>query len=149
MTNTAIDNSIHVFQTHSFGLKGKVDATLGVRLGPGAGARRVESAKTPLELKTGKLTSQGLTSHRAQVILYMLMLGDKYREAVDAGLLLYLKTGETLGVMLDQRDVRALIMVRNHLASALADRASRLPPMLQSPSQCGRCWHLRSDTRSA
>lgn len=76
---------------------------------------------------------------------YMLMLGDKYREAVDAGLLVYLKTGDTLGVGLDRADTRALMMVRNHLASFLAE-TSRMPAMLHSPRQCARCWHLRTCT---
>jgi DNA replication ATP-dependent helicase Dna2 len=75
----------------------------------------------------------------------MLMLGDKYGEVVDAGLLVYLKTGDTLGVALDRPDIRALMMVRNHLASFLATSA-RLPPMIHAPRQCGRCWHLRTCT---
>lgn len=52
-----------------YGLKGKIDATLGVRIHP-RGAK-AEGKRAPLELKTGRLSSVGLVGHRAQVILWV------------------------------------------------------------------------------
>ena len=69
-----------------FGLKGKVDATLRLRLQDHTGA--VRAGRMPFELKTGRVSAAGVVGHRAQVILYMLMLGDRYAEQVESGLLL-------------------------------------------------------------
>jgi DNA replication ATP-dependent helicase Dna2 len=74
-----------------FGIKGKVDASVEVEIhtvaarrpgqgcssSGGRGSGRIISRKkvvAPLELKTGRVTARGMTSHRAQVILYMLMM---------------------------------------------------------------------------
>lgn len=52
-----------------FGLKGKIDATLQVQIDENLYI-------VPFELKTGKMT--GSVSHRAQVVLYTLMMHEKY-----------------------------------------------------------------------
>eukprot|EP00041_Stephanoeca_diplocostata_P009368 m.144256 g.144256 ORF g.144256 m.144256 type:complete len:1074 (-) comp17709_c0_seq2:82-3303(-) len=135
-----------------FGLTGKVDATVRLCVAHGTPPRQnaptAPAARTlaPLELKTGKRSGMALLSHRAQVLLYVLMLQDKHRSRVDAGLLLYLKTGECLGVAADRNDTRALLMARNHVAAFLhgPGRGSRrhLPPMLQNARQCARCFQV-------
>lgn len=142
-----------------FGLTGKVDATVRVcvtrgtpRVPPGSmvshGTAVSQPATTlaPLELKTGHRSGMALLSHRAQVLLYVLMLQDKHRCAVDAGLLLYLKSGDFLGVAADRADTRALLMARNAVATFLHGPArgsrGRLPHMLRSPRQCARCFQV-------
>ncbi|EDO44587.1 predicted protein, partial [Nematostella vectensis] len=90
-----------------FGLKGKVDATVEVKIDRRPMSRRhrpgmdnhLTTASVPLELKTGKLFSKlGSVEHRAQVILYTLLLSDRYRHGIDTGLLYYMKSGHTIGV---------------------------------------------------
>lgn len=134
-----------------FGIKGKVDASVEVTIHtvnsrPGsrrAGARIINTKKAvvPLELKTGKVSARGLTSHRAQVILYMLMMDGRYGTAVEEGLLLYIKSGQSFGLPLDHNDTRALIIARNELAHFITERM-KLPEMLRNPGACRRCWHL-------
>ena len=52
------------------------------------------SKRAPLELKTGKMYhSQGSIEHRAQVMLYSLMLAERYRCPEPSGLLFYIKPG--------------------------------------------------------
>ena len=135
-----------------FGIKGKVDASVEVTIHtvnaarPGsraAGPRIINTKKAvvPLELKTGKVSARGLTSHRAQVILYMLMMDGRYGTAVEEGLLLYIKSGQSFGLPLDHNDTRALIIARNELAHFITERM-KLPEMLRNPGACRRCWHL-------
>jgi hypothetical protein len=134
------------------GLKGKVDATLRVRLGGGAeaGARTgvgaglqkgavARTVRLPLEIKTGKT----YINHRAQVILYTLLLGDRYPDdTVRRGLLLYVraavkaemgeakprfdkfKGSELLGVAALEVEVRSLLLQRNQLAAFLSREPS-------------------------
>ncbi len=71
----------------TYGLKGQVDATLLVQLagegspgGPQGGTRLM-----PLELKSGRPH----VSHNAQVLLYFLLLAERYNGVVTSGLLWY------------------------------------------------------------
>lgn len=58
----------------TFGLKGKIDATVQVVL---RGGRNDGATLTvPLELKTGKKSK--VMSHRAQTMLYTLLMTDRY-----------------------------------------------------------------------
>jgi len=59
---------------------------------------------------------------------------------VRSGLLFYLKSGEVSHVVAGWDDVRNLMLQRNLLATHLAGQMP-LPPMLQSPHICGRCYH--------
>ena len=53
----------------------------------------------PFELKTGRMWSRmGTVEHRAQVILYALMMEERYKEEVPGGLLHYLRDGHMQGV---------------------------------------------------
>jgi DNA replication ATP-dependent helicase Dna2 len=58
----------------SFGLKGKIDATVQVTFRGVEG--RIRSAVIPFELKTGR-SIQNL-SHRAQTTMYNLLLSERY-----------------------------------------------------------------------
>ncbi|KAH7281949.1 hypothetical protein KP509_35G004800 [Ceratopteris richardii] len=126
-----------------FGLKGMIDASLLVKLDSlSLGCRE---QVLPLEFKTGKLTTgQAALEHRAQVILYTLLMSDRYMESIDSGLLYYLHTNQTQGVSMQRADVLGLVMRRNEHAKNLlaASSAQQLPPMLQSLHLCQRCWHV-------
>ncbi|CAL0302859.1 unnamed protein product [Lupinus luteus] len=125
-----------------YGLKGMIDSSLRVK---------VQSAKDegekimPLEFKTGKSSnSQSLVEHRAQVILYTLLMSERYQKTIDSGLLYYLQSDQTQGIVAERSDLVGLIMRRNELASDIlkALTLQQLPPMLQSPSLCRSCRHL-------
>uniref|UniRef100_A0A2K6GRJ8 DNA replication ATP-dependent helicase/nuclease DNA2 n=1 Tax=Propithecus coquereli TaxID=379532 RepID=A0A2K6GRJ8_PROCO len=71
-----------------FGLKGKIDVTVGVKIHRGY---KTKYKIMPLELKTGKESNS--IEHRSQVVLYTL-LSQERRADPEAGWLLYLKTGQ-------------------------------------------------------
>ena len=139
-----IEESIH---SARLGLKGAIDATLNgqVECAPSAMARsRAPQQPTtrdmvmPLEFKTGKPKD---AEHKAQVMLYSLMLQDRYqtRDLPD-GLLLYTKPAAMRGVRPARSDVVALMCRRNLLASKLRPGgALALPSMASSESNCKWC----------
>jgi DNA replication ATP-dependent helicase Dna2 len=110
-----------------YGLKGMIDASVQVRLGH-------SNTIMPLELKTGKgTTGQAALEHRAQVILYTLLMSDRYMQDVGAGLLFYLHTNQTQGVGVRHADLAGIMIRRNDLATNLLSASSTqlLPPMLK------------------
>ncbi|KAF9086986.1 Tripartite DNA replication factor [Mortierella sp. GBA35] len=131
-----------------FGLKGKIDASIQVVLrtvnhsNPAAGAR-TRTLAVPFELKTGKKSN--VLSHRAQTMLYTLLMTDRYDVDVQWGLLLYLKTGEFIRVPAPRDEIRTILMQRNDMA--IHEQAKlTLPPMLQRKQFCNRCFSLSSCT---
>ncbi|XP_014751083.1 DNA replication ATP-dependent helicase/nuclease DNA2 isoform X2 [Brachypodium distachyon] len=130
-----------------YGLKGIVDASVRSRVTcSGDSYDRV----MPLEFKTGKGTSgQTAMEHSAQVILYTLLMTERYlNKDIDSGLLYYLHTDQTLGIKVKRSDLIGLIMRRNDLASEIlkASISQSFPPMIQIPSSCNGCRHLTSCT---
>ena len=115
----------------TYGLKGKIDATVqGIILDPVgtpsgygkklplAGLQRTRtSTPLPLELKTGR--SNAGMEHRAQTLLYTLLLSERYGEDVQDGLLFYSQSedGSVVRVPRSRNEIKALIGVRNELAS--------------------------------
>ena len=65
------------------------------------------------------LSTLGSIEHRAQVILYTLLMSDRYSQAIDAGLLFYLKSSHMLSVPGFLHEKRALVMKRNEVARYL------------------------------
>ncbi|CAK9231222.1 unnamed protein product [Sphagnum troendelagicum] len=121
-----------------YGLKGMIDASVQVRLGH-------SNTIMPLELKTGKgTTGQAALEHRAQVILYTLLMSDRYMQDVGAGLLFYLHTNQTQGVGVRHADLAGIMIRRNDLATNLLSASSTqlLPPMLKNEHICRSCRHL-------
>ena len=139
------------------GVKGMVDATMALSLGDapaGEGwkenvspnTRRLRgvvksgargSRVTPMEIKTGK----PYYLHNAQLALYMLLLGERYSEPVETGLLWYTKNGFHPDMAsLKSREVAALIQVRNGIAHSLESRS--LPPVLGHSRQCKNCYNV-------
>ncbi|BBN05891.1 DNA replication ATP-dependent helicase/nuclease Dna2 [Marchantia polymorpha subsp. ruderalis] len=128
-----------------YGLKGMIDASVTVKLGnlTLGGEDRI----MPLEFKTGKATTgQAGVEHRAQVILYTLLMSDRYMQTVNTGLLYYLHTNQTQEVAVQQGELVGLIMRRNEHARDLlkASASQTLPPLLQSSQMCQNCRQLDS-----
>ncbi|XP_035007188.2 DNA replication ATP-dependent helicase/nuclease DNA2 [Hippoglossus stenolepis] len=134
-----------------FGLKGKIDVTARVRIQSSRqGNHRTPEEKTlPLELKTGRESNS--IEHRSQVILYTLMSMERYNP--EAGLLLYLKTGNVHPVVSTRMDSRELVKLRNTLVhhihncverEAKQSRLSRLPDILTDRQTCQYCPQQRN-----
>ncbi|XP_030628088.1 DNA replication ATP-dependent helicase/nuclease DNA2 [Chanos chanos] len=126
-----------------FGLKGKIDVTAGVRI-QRRGRARLDRIM-PLELKTGRESNS--IEHRSQVILYTLMSLER-RPDPEAGLLLYLKTGNLHPVVGKHLDRRELIKLRNllahHLGNSLVTMEGKthmapLPPVISDSQACRHC----------
>ncbi|OAQ25272.1 Dna2-domain-containing protein [Linnemannia elongata AG-77] len=131
-----------------FGLKGKIDASIQVVLKTVNSNNTISDAPAqtlvvPFELKTGKKSN--VLSHRAQTMLYTLLMTDRYDVDVQWGLLLYLKTGEFIRVPAPRDEIRTILMQRNDMA--IHEQAKlTLPPMLQRKQFCGRCFSQSSCT---
>ncbi|QCD95507.1 DNA replication ATP-dependent helicase Dna2 [Vigna unguiculata] len=126
-----------------YGLKGMIDASVRVKIESQKGEQ--EEKIMPVEFKSGKTpNSQSSVEHSAQVILYTLLMSERYQTTVDSGLLYYLQSDQTQGIVVQRSDLTGLIMQRNELASYIlkALTLQQLPPMLQSPSICRGCRHL-------
>ncbi|KAJ2332132.1 DNA replication endonuclease-helicase Dna2, partial [Coemansia sp. RSA 2673] len=117
-----------------FGLKGKVDLTvLAKYTSQGALVQ-------PFELKTGRNTQN--TSHRAQLVLYTLLLSDRYDVDITSGLLYYPRTNEMVCVPRIDDELRGLVATRNEMIPFLthSTNPSRDPPaMLGQEFMCKRC----------
>ncbi|KAK9273764.1 hypothetical protein L1049_018574 [Liquidambar formosana] len=126
-----------------YGLKGMIDASVQVKFE--SNTNEVNEKIVPLEFKTGKATNgQSAMEHYAQVILYTLLMSERYMKRIDSGLLYYLHTDQTQGIAVRRSDLVGLIIRRNELANDIlkASTSQQLPPMLQSPSMCKGCRHL-------
>ncbi|XP_004680892.1 PREDICTED: DNA replication ATP-dependent helicase/nuclease DNA2 [Condylura cristata] len=128
-----------------FGLKGKIDVTVGVKIHRGG---KMKYKIMPLELKTGKESNS--IEHRGQLVLYTL-LSQERRPDPEAGLLLYLKTGQMYPVPANHLDKRELLKLRNQMAFSLFHRTSKsvtgmkktkltpLPEVIKEQQTCKYC----------
>ncbi|KAF9574864.1 Tripartite DNA replication factor [Mortierella alpina] len=131
-----------------FGLKGKIDASVQVlvktsKKNGGAADVETRTLTVPFELKTGKRSN--VVSHRAQTMLYTLLMTDRYDVDVQWGLLFYLKTGEFIRVPAPHDEIRTILMQRNEIAF-YEEQKLALPPMAKSTSTCRRCFSFSSCT---
>ncbi|KAL7423852.1 DNA replication endonuclease-helicase Dna2 [Cryptotrichosporon argae] len=101
-----------------WGLKGKVDASVQARVVLDQKTGQVEEHVAPLEIKTGR--SVGVLAHRAQTMLYTLLMEDRYGVPVPAGLLYYSQLDKILRVEAKLHEIRALVIARNELAEFLS-----------------------------
>ncbi|OQS04656.1 DNA2-like helicase [Thraustotheca clavata] len=94
----------------------------------------------PLELKTGKRIYNE-QEHRGQVLLYTLLLEERYH-GCSQGLLMYLLTNESVLVSRPPAIIRALLLSRNDHAHQLAayHNLSTYPPLLKNPWDCSKCF---------
>ncbi|XP_068650262.1 DNA replication ATP-dependent helicase/nuclease JHS1 [Aristolochia californica] len=130
-----------------YGLKGIIDAS--VRVNITSDNEGSHEKIMPLEFKTGKGTSgQSAMEHSAQVILYTLLMSERYMKDVDSGLIYYLYTDQTRGIAVQRSDLVGLIMRRNELAIDIlkATKLQLLPSMLRNPSMCKSCRHINACT---
>ncbi|XP_008060479.1 DNA replication ATP-dependent helicase/nuclease DNA2 [Carlito syrichta] len=145
--NIEVVNSLDIEESiwsPRFGLKGKIDVTVGVKIHRGC---KTKYKIMPLELKTGKESNS--VEHRSQVVLYTL-LSQERRADPEAGLLLYLKTGQMYPVPANHLDKRELLKLRNQVAFSLFHRISKsatgqkiqltsLPEIIEEEKICKYC----------
>ncbi|KZV80237.1 Dna2-domain-containing protein [Exidia glandulosa HHB12029] len=130
-----------------YGLKGKVDAS-------------VQTAEwtQPFEIKTGR--SIGGLEHRAQTMLYALMMAERYGLETPSGLLYYTQSPELIRVPARRNEVRGLMVSRNEMAAFVAARWRNnerrnaqpqddetdgfLPPPIDDAHLCGKCFNVDS-----
>lgn len=89
--------------SHRYNLIGNIDAVL-----------NCDGARIPLEIKTGKRAD---FRHKAQIIFYLMMLRDKYKNCKDYGVLLYVYDFEVHNLKLKHNEVKELIILRNKIAA--------------------------------
>ncbi|ESQ35991.1 hypothetical protein EUTSA_v10006571mg [Eutrema salsugineum] len=126
-----------------YGLKGMIDAS--VRVIVESEMNTANEKIMPLEFKSGKAPSgQSSMEHSAQVILYTLLMSERYLKHIDNGLLYYLQSDQTQGISVQRSDLVGLIIRRNELANDIlvASTTQQLPPMLRNPNMCRNCRHL-------
>jgi DNA replication ATP-dependent helicase Dna2 len=110
----------------TYGLKGKLDATVqGIISDPSSSSSSVyrtapsytqTNTPLPLELKTGR--SLAGMEHRAQTMLYTLLLSERYGVDTKDGLLFYTQSeGEVVRVPRGRNEIRGLIGARNEMAA--------------------------------
>ena len=119
------------FWSPQYGLKGNVDVTATVALSTGS------VVTGPLEFKTGN-AERNLASHRAQTVLYTLMMSERYGVDITAGYLYYLETCQTTRVLQQHHEIRGLIQMRNELAGFM--KSKKIPGMLRNTFQCKSCY---------
>ncbi|XP_053442367.1 DNA replication ATP-dependent helicase/nuclease DNA2 isoform X2 [Nycticebus coucang] len=150
MCNIEVVNSVDIEESiwsPRFGLKGKIDVTVGVKIHQGP---KTKYKIMPLELKTGKESNS--IEHRSQVILYTLLCQER-RADPEAGWLLYLKTGQMYFVPANHLDKRELLKLRNQMAFFSFHRISKsasgqktqlasLPQIIEEEKTCKYCSQM-------
>ncbi|KAJ3168668.1 Tripartite DNA replication factor [Geranomyces variabilis] len=121
----------------TYGIKGMIDASVQVRVRQGS--ERPKTLAAPFEFKTGKSTS--VVAHHAQTVLYTLMMSDRYDVNVSSGLLYYMREGGLVHVPGISHEIRGLMIARNAMACHL-NKKTKLPPVIQNPDTCKRCYAL-------
>lgn len=162
-------------QSSLLGIKGQVDMIAGGKLlhiPPGTGVdSSIADSLVPLEVKTGRWKVSTAIAHRAQIILYILLLNIRRRSLSNLlfsdgvpqnktmesqfGLLLYIGDNEAKVdfVKPSWTDFRALLLSRNNLAARIhqsiapttADQpnasSNKLPPLIKSEFDCKYCYN--------
>ena len=155
----------------TYGLKGKIDASVEAVIydlddSSNPFTRTMPQVKKstspmPFEIKTGR--SVAGMEHRAQTMLYTLLIGERYGTEVPSGLLYYTQSEEVVRVPAARNELRALLVARNDMAghimsrlkaqemistmqgvkeSTIVDLESFLPPTIDDNRHCGRCYTL-------
>lgn len=152
----------------TYGLKGKLDASVETVIGESSSGGTylqkhmrpapppLRTAPMPLEIKTGRATA-GL-EHRAQTMLYTLLMSERYGMDISSGLLYYTQSEEVLEVPRARNELRGLMMARNDMAAWMMRRMSKegskkvhketeveeafLPATIDDERICKRCYTL-------
>ncbi|TPX33425.1 hypothetical protein SeMB42_g07481 [Synchytrium endobioticum] len=117
------------------GLKGKVDASVQLKIRDGSGP--LSTVIAPLEVKTGR--AYHAPSHMAQTSMYTMLMRDRYDVTISAGLLYYVQTGEMLHVGPAWEEVRQLIISRNRMVGHLTSNGA-LPEVIKNANTCNKCF---------
>ncbi|GAA5950222.1 hypothetical protein JCM21900_003514 [Sporobolomyces salmonicolor] len=112
-----------------YGLKGKIDVSISSNTVDSIGFSR--KGTSPFEIKTGRAIA-GM-EHRAQTMLYTLLMSDRYDEDVDSGLLYYTQSNEIFRVQAARNEIRGLILARNGFATFLHRRMTLSPDLPPFP----------------
>jgi DNA replication ATP-dependent helicase Dna2 len=128
-----LDVEEHVWSP-MYGLKGNIDATVQVTMRDG---KKSQTLTVPFEVKTGK---NATSNHRAQTMLYNLLLSDRYDIEIVYGVLYYMETSQTLRIPTIRNDLRHMIMKRNELAGYIRERSAQLPSMQRDKNMCTKCY---------
>lgn len=122
------------FWSPLYGIKGNVDVTAEMNVS-------IDKQRSimlgPLEFKTGK-TEYQQSSYRAQVMLYTLLMSERYGVDVSAGFLYYLETGQLTRVAALHNEMRGLLIMRNELARNMKNKT--IPAMISEKRICGSCY---------
>ena len=129
-----------------YGLVGKVDASVVATLGSIASENIPETVSVlPLEIKTGRAHF----SHAGQVLLYMLLLEERYGQPVYQGLLWNPKLRTTDLVTRKHHDLAAIIAARNSVAAVIGrgglpgGRLHELPAITRDKALCNSCFQRK------
>ncbi|KAG8741434.1 Tripartite DNA replication factor [Ceratobasidium sp. 414] len=112
----------------------------------------------PFEIKTGRTV--GGMEHRAQTMLYTILIAERYGVQTPTGILYYTQKDEIIQVHPARNELRGLILGRNELAASIMrrrvleeseippveieesqpDNGNFLPPPIDEDHQCTRCY---------
>ncbi|OUM60652.1 hypothetical protein PIROE2DRAFT_13557, partial [Piromyces sp. E2] len=123
-----------------YGLKGKIDASIQIKVSDNYDDEK--AYVVPLELKTGRNSDS--INHRAQTIIYTLLMSDRYDVNVLTGLLYYLKKNRLIDIPILRDEVRSIIMNRNRIAYYVLISDSLPPPIQNSEYKCRSCYKLQT-----
>ncbi|KAI0368547.1 Dna2-domain-containing protein [Pilatotrama ljubarskyi] len=158
----------------TYGLKGKIDASVeavvhdvddaSTPFARTAPQVKKHSSPMPFEIKTGRAVA-GM-EHRAQTMLYTLLMAERYGTDVPSGLLYYTQSEEVVRVPAARNEIRALLVLRNEMAGYMMRRLRAtaqlsgledeeldewgmvpeveqfLPPSADDRRVCGKCYVL-------
>ena len=108
-------------------MKGKIDASIAVKIRKRSSDKpdSTHELRIPFELKSGKMAfSKGSIEHRAQVMLYTLMMGERLREGIPFGLLFYSQTGHLQGITASYQELKGITYSRLRLIGVLRSEGS-------------------------
>ena len=118
----------------SLGLKGVIDGTV----------EGEDGELLAFELKTGRQPKGGAPKieHKAQTMLYTLMLQERHRRDVTAGILTYSAPGDNHRLAAKHVDLSHIMMQRNRVARFIGAPAPAtvLPPVVNNPRACKYCF---------
>ncbi|KAL5035259.1 hypothetical protein BDV3_005217 [Batrachochytrium dendrobatidis] len=138
-----VDSIVDIEETvlsHKYGIKGQVDVSATVRFGN----LQAPAKLVPIELKSSKRINH-LDSHRAQTMMYSLIMSDMYGQEILNGVLAYICRNESLSVPLHWNEIRMMIIMRNMLATHSVSRGragQQLPSVIQNEWICSKCYML-------
>ena len=124
--------------SRTYGVKGIVDVSVKGKVKSGHRTENGKNALMPLEIKTGK----EMFNHRAQLVVYVMLMEDAYREKVEDAVMWYTKKGAPTVIPVSAQERRHIIQARNYLAGAL--EGNKLPRLLEDHRTCSRCFQVSS-----